>query len=121
MAKSDFEKKLLIAVDYGLLALGENNRTAIYYHLEKSFRLEREKISNNPEEFSQALHSIFGPGAEVIEKFIIKDLYSRLGLNFEEETSSEFIDCVRRAQKNLGSQTRSFIGNIKMKRGGKFE
>ncbi len=121
MAKSDFEKKLLIAVDYGLLALGENNKTAIYYHLKKSFRLEREKIPNDPEKFSQALHNIFGPGAEVIEKFVIKDLYSRLGLNLEVETSSEFVDYVRRAQESLSSQTRSFVENVKMKRRGKFE
>ena len=117
MAKSDFEKKLLVSVDYGLLTLGENNRTAIFYHLKRSFRLEREKIPNDPEEFSRALNSIFGPGAEVIEKFIIKDLYGRLGLNFEEETNYEFIDYVKRAQESLNSQNQSSIG----KRRGKFE
>jgi len=120
MAKLDFEKKLLIAVDFGLLALGENNRTAIYYHLRKSFRLEREKIPNDPEKFSQALNSIFGPGAEVIEKFVIEDLYSKLGLNFEEETSFKFIDYVRRAQESLSSQAQSFVESVKMKRRGKF-
>jgi len=121
MAKSDFEKKLLIAVDYGLLALGENNRTAIYYHLKTSFRLEKEKIPDDPEEFSQALHSIFGPGAEVIENFIIKELYGRLGLDFEEETSSEFVESLRWAQEILNSKSQSFVENTKMKRRGKFE
>jgi len=108
MRKLDFDKVLLEAVDYALLSFGESPRKAIYFHLNKSFKLQREEIPKDADEFSQALNNIFGPGAEVIEKLIVKNLYSKLNLNFEEKNRFEFVDYVglareiaRREQRRL--------------------
>jgi hypothetical protein len=99
MRKMDFEKTLLEAVDHALLTIGETPREAIYYHLEKGFRLRREDIPEDADEFSQALNNIFGPGAEVIERLIVKNLFGRLNLNFEEKTRFEFLDYVSLARE----------------------
>lgn len=95
----NFEKTLLRAVDDGLLLLGETPRKAIYYHLNEKFQLERENIPEEIEEFARALNAIFGSGAEVIEKFIVKELYRGLKFNLEEKMNFEFADYVRKAEQ----------------------
>lgn len=92
---------MLRAVDDGLLLLGETPRKAIYYHLNEKFQLERKNIPEEIEEFAQALNAIFGSGAELIEKFIVKELYRRLKFNFEEKTNSEFANYVRQAEQSV--------------------
>jgi len=99
MKKLDFDKTLLEAVDHALLAFGESPRKAIYYHLNKSFRLNREDIAEDASELSNALNTIFGPGAEVIEKLILKNLYNKLNLNLEEKTCHEFVDYISLARE----------------------
>jgi hypothetical protein len=99
MKKLDFDKTLLEAVDRALLTFGESPREAIYYHLNKSFRLQRENIPEDADKFSQALNTIFGPGATVIKKLIVKNLYSKLNMNFEEKPSFEIVDCISLARE----------------------
>lgn len=99
MKKMDFDKTLLEAVDYALLAFGESPREAIYYHLNKTFKLQKEDIPEDTDKFSHALNTIFGPGAEVIEKLIVKNLYNRLNLDFEENATLEITDYISQAQE----------------------
>jgi len=119
MKRLDFEKTLLEAVDHALLSLGKSPRQAVYYHLNKSFKLQREEIPEDTNEFSQALNTIFGPGAEVIEKIIVKNLFNKLNLNFEEKTCFQFVDyvsmakeLVKREQQRLNARQR----NIRMEK-----
>jgi hypothetical protein len=107
VTKSDFEKSLLRSVEDGLRALGKSPREAIYYYLKTNFHLKREDIPEETEQFDRALNSIFGPGAEIIERYIIKDLYHRLKLNFDEKEDFVFIDYVRQAQLILDQGAKS--------------
>jgi len=106
MKRLDFEKTLLEAVDNALLSLGESPRQAVYYHLNKSFKLQREEIPEDTNEFSQALNIIFGPGAEMIEKIIVKNLYNKLNLDFEEGSCFEFAECVSSARESVKREKR---------------
>lgn len=120
MKRLDFDRTLLDAVDCALLSFGESPRKAIYYHLTKNFRIQKENIPEDAQEFSQALNHIFGPGAEVIEKLIVKNLYSKLNLNFEEKARFEFVDCVNLAKgraKRDRPKPPSLIVKAKTKRG----
>jgi len=99
MKKLDFDRTLLEAVDHVLLTFGESPRKAIYFHLSKGFKLQREDIPEGTDRFSHALNTIFGPGAEVIEKLIVKNLYGKLNLNFEEKTRFEFTDYISLARE----------------------
>jgi len=117
MKKLDFDKTLLEAVDHALLAFGESPRKAIYYHLRKSFQLQRENIPEDTDKFSQALNTIFGPGAEVIEKLIVKNLYNKLNLSFEEKASFETLDYISLAREIAKrEQQRLAVGKRKRKR-----
>ena len=99
MKRMDFDRKLLQAVDQALLSFGDSPRKAIYYHLNKNFKLQRKDIPEEADKFSSALNAFFGTGAEVIEKLIVKDLYQRLNLSFEEKTSFEIADYINLARE----------------------
>lgn len=84
MRPKDFEKKFLEAIEEGLSTLGDSPKQAILFHLENTFKIKREEIPQNLTEFQKALEKIFGPGALYLEKLILKRLYDKFQLEFEE-------------------------------------
>jgi len=90
----DFDKLFIEAVDEGLDVLGESGRHMIFFHLEKSYSIKRHEIPKKPEAFAAGLEKIFGAGASVLEKLIVKSLYSKLGLKYEDKEERPFADYV---------------------------
>ncbi len=90
----DFEKLFIEAVDEGLETLGESGKHMIFFHLDKSYSVKKNDIPKKPEAFARGLQKIFGAGASVIEKLILKSLYSKLGLECEYAENRPFADCV---------------------------
>jgi hypothetical protein len=80
MAKADFEKLLLEAVDEGLASIGESPKQAIYFHLEKDFNIQKQEIPYKIEAFVLAVEKIFGIGANFLESLMLKRLYEKTGL-----------------------------------------
>ena len=78
-----FKKLLLEAVDEGLSSLGNSSKQAIYFHLEKTFKIKKQDIPNRIEEFTNAIEKIFGHGAKILEIQIMKLLYEKVGHDFE--------------------------------------
>lgn len=109
---SEFRQVFFEAVDEGLLVLGESGRNAVYFHLQKLYSLRREDISSKPEAFMESLRKIFGVGAEVIERAILKSLYRKLGLNYKEKEQYNFVTCLNDA-KHVAVQksTKEIIDN----------
>lgn len=107
MSPANFEKILLVAVEEGLSSLGDSPKQAILFHLENSFKIRKTKIPTNLTEFTKALEGIFGPGASYLEKLIVKRLYEKLGLEFEEAQTWNFLDYVNDAKKHL-----SLLGDV---------
>jgi hypothetical protein len=90
----DFDKLFIEAVDEGLDVLGDSGRQMIFFHLEKSCSVKRHEIPDRPEAFAEGLEKIFGVGATVIEKLIVKSLYLKLGLKYEDKEERPFADYV---------------------------
>ena len=67
----------------------------IYDFLEKNSRLKPEEIVEKPEAFSAGLERLLGSGALVIEKLILKNLYRKIDLKFEEKKGFAFSDYVK--------------------------
>jgi len=78
-----FEKLLLEAVDESLFSLGVSSKQAIYFHLEKTFDINKQEIPYKIEEFANAVEKIFGLGAKFLEIRIMKRLYEKVGLVFK--------------------------------------
>jgi hypothetical protein len=101
LPQNNLRKILLEAVDEGLSSLGDSPKQAIFFHLETSFEVSKDKIPTNLTEFAKALEKIFGPGASYLEKLIVKRLYEKLGLEFEEVENWDFLEYVNDVEKRL--------------------
>lgn len=101
MPQNNFSKLLLAAVDESLSSLGDSPKQAILFHLEESFKIKKENIPANLTEFANALEKIFGPGASYLEKLIVKRLHEKLGLEFDDAESRDFLEYVDDVKKRL--------------------
>jgi hypothetical protein len=101
LPQNNLRKILLEAVEEGLSSLGDSPKQAIFFHLETSFEISKDSIPTNLTEFSKALEKIFGPGASYLEKLIVKRLYEKLGLEFEEVKNWDFLEYVKNARECL--------------------
>jgi hypothetical protein len=110
LSKHDFERFLLEAVDESLSSLGESSKQAIYYHLEKSFDIEKQEIPKNVESFVCALEKIFGLGASFIETLIVARLNEKAATSSkwhmsEKLTLTEYVASARRSYLGKKSET----------------
>jgi len=94
-----FRKAMLQATDEGLAIFGESVGRAVYYHVEQSYRVKPEEIPKKLKAFHNALESIFGAGAIVLEKRIARNLYNSLALNFTEHENWTLVNYANHAQK----------------------
>jgi len=77
----------------------EKGAEAIYVFIENNSHLKREEIAEKTEVFSAGLERLLGSGATVIEKLILKKLYSKLELKIEEKKGYEFPDYIRKLKE----------------------
>ena len=87
---------LLDAVDETLRHIfKEEGANVIFHYLENKCRLNRRRIAEEPEAFSAGLERMLTSAGSVIEKMVLKNLYSKLELKFEEKEGYKFSDYVK--------------------------
>ena len=91
---SRLDEALLEAIDFGLAVPGEIVRETIYERLETAYGIKREEIPEKLPAFHQALQELVRSAANVIERVIAKNLYSRLGQRFVNHENWTLIDYV---------------------------
>ena len=74
----------------------EEGAQVVYNFLENNSHLKREEISEKPKVFSAGLEKLLGSGAPVVKKMILKNLYCKLELKFEEKKDHEFSDYIKK-------------------------
>jgi hypothetical protein len=109
LAKKDFEKVLLEAVDEALGLLGDSAKQSTYFHLEHKFKIARKDIPQNISDFEAGLEKIFGVGAKYLEISIMKKLYEKTGKPLEWDESEElaFTKYVAASRKAFMEKKRS--------------
>jgi hypothetical protein len=95
-----FEELFYSAVDKAMLLLGESGRQAAFYHIEKTFGLRKECWHMKPEKFAEAVEAIFGPGAQLLLRAIVRELYSSIGLKYNEQKDFRFVQLLRKAKRH---------------------
>lgn len=105
---SSVQNVIIECVDECLKELGESVRKVIYFHLERSFGINRNEIPVQPEAFCQAMRSIFGQGAIVIERLIMRKIRERFKLYSNPESSliETFQAIMKNSSKEFGTKTR---------------
>jgi len=101
----DFEELLREAVDEGLSLLGESAKQVVYFHLEKTFKMNRLDIPYRIEEFIDAINRIFGTGVKILEIQIMKCLFKKVGCTIKHYPEgdglefAEYVEAVKHATK----------------------
>ncbi len=95
-----YEEMLNKAVDRTLnKVFGSTATSIIYTHLEDNYAIRKNEIARKLESFSQAMQEYLNSGAAVVEKEILENFYSGLGLfqrvELEGTRNNEFIERLR--------------------------
>jgi len=105
----EFNKLLQDAIDEALVSLGESVKQAIYFHIKVKFKVPKDNICENLEEFQLGLEKIFGAGARFIEILIMKNLHTKIGLPLDINSSElEFVKYVNAAEQSYLGKTLKF-------------
>ncbi len=102
-AMETLDDLLLKAIDETLRhVFREAGAEVIYNFLGNNSHLKREEIADKPEAFSAGLERLLVSAAQPIEKTVLKNLYGRLGLEFEEKKGYAFSDYIKELRKRCG-------------------
>ena len=96
------------AIDEEIGLLGKTCQQAIYFHLEKDFKLTRQEIPYRIKHFTQSMEAIFGDGALILEIRIMKNLFKKLGYfdpHFQDRKKLEFIEYLDAIRINTKSKS----------------
>lgn len=109
-----FENILLEAIEEVLSGLGENVKTAIFFHLEENFNTKKKEIPQKIMDFQAALEQVFGLGARNLEILFMKSLHSKIELVCKwptwckwvipEVTFQEYICLMKRKFEEVGTR-----------------
>jgi hypothetical protein len=114
---TEFSLKVIECVDRGLGALGEAARRLVYWFLETKSHLKKEEIPDDPTEFVGALGALFGQGAGLLEKRIIKELEQTFNLTLGGgETFAETLTMIRAKRQASLATNRSLAGKSSPRR-----
>jgi hypothetical protein len=80
---AEFDRLLVESIDEGLASLGEAVKNSVYQHLSDDFGIEKSNIPAMILCFSDIMHKIFGLGANRLEIRFMKNLNSKLEVEFD--------------------------------------
>jgi hypothetical protein len=73
-----FKAAVVEAVEESFASFRNLDKQTVYFHLENGFKLKKEEIPNQIEDFADAIERMFGVGAKLIEIRIIQALHKRI-------------------------------------------
>ena len=69
-----FDELILRCVEEGLSCLGEDGKSVVLWLWETKLAMGKKHIPTHAKEFSALLSITFGPGAEILESRIVKEI-----------------------------------------------
>lgn len=106
VAKIEFSQVLHESILKGLKnALGETSAKVVLLNMKST------RYVDSPEEFHRDLYAIFNEGALSLEKVIVKELFCRLSVPFEEKGDFGFAASVKCVKDLLVTRQKSITGD----------
>ena len=105
-----FDQLVLQAIDESLGVMGEEPKKALYQYLLSIHSLKTEEIPSRIGDFVTGLKKALGTASKVIERLVLKKLYSKIGITFQELPGLDFSDYIEDARRKFEVQTPSVIG-----------
>jgi len=63
-----------------MATLGTQVNQVIYFHLERTWGIQREQLPNSPEKLLEGLKMMFGLGSKVVEGGILREVRNSFGI-----------------------------------------
>lgn len=104
----NFEELLLEAIDEEFSSLGKTCKQALYFHLEKNFKLNKRDIPFRIEDFSEAIENIFGAGAKLLQIRIMKNLFRKTGNPFPYLHDRKYLEFTKYLESAKVNRNRSY-------------
>jgi hypothetical protein len=106
--ESESNLKLLQCIDAGLDSIGSAGRQTVYWYLAQKCDLKREGVPDNPNEFMKALKNLFGQGAGILERTIVRHLRQAFNVTLG-ESLGDVLTLIKR--KNLSALAGNHMRN----------
>jgi len=98
----EFERILMETIDESMVQVfGKTSTGVIYDFIKENHDLRKEDIPENLEIFSSCLEKMFGFGATLLEKLVLKKLYTKLGLKYKEKEGHKFLDYIKELKSQI--------------------
>jgi len=103
---------LMLAVEQGLSVLGKNVSEILFDNLEKRYSLRRNDIIDKPDRFVQALEDMFGSGAGMVERLVVKYVCGVTGIDPSTPNPLTFLHCVEIVKNQLRARRKQKTPSI---------
>jgi hypothetical protein len=94
--------QVLACIDEGMNSIGSAGRQTVYWYLAKKSDLKREGIPDHPSEFLEALKNLFGQGAGILERTIMRELKQGFNITLGENLA-EVLSLIKRMDSSIGN------------------
>src|SRR5206468_3060480 len=109
---STLNMQVLQCIDVGMDSLGGTSKHIVYWYLAQKRNLTRDGILDDPNAFIEALRTLFGQGAGILERTIIRQLRQTFNVTFGENLT-EVLALVRRKDSSTAADTHLRTGSAK--------
>jgi hypothetical protein len=106
----NLDNLLLNTIDETLKNIFREGTLVIYNYMENRAHLQQGEFAEKLEVFSSHFTTLLSTGAPVIEKIILENLYSKLGLKFVEKWGYQFSDYI--SELKTENEKLQFYDNI---------
>ncbi len=107
MDRDVFSNEVLQCIEKGLNTHGPSIKQSVYWKLLTEYNLKLSEVVDHPREFVQALDSMFGAGAVLIERAISREMITHFQI--DRPGSTRFEDVLRRASEACTSSSYSMV------------
>jgi hypothetical protein len=76
--EDEFKVAILETVDESLSSFSNLDKQVVYLHLENTFKIKKQEIPCEIEDFADAIEQMFGVGAKLVEIRIMEALHKRI-------------------------------------------
>lgn len=94
---SSLTTSILQCFNDGLDSIGSVSRRIVYMHLLQVRKLREEEIPDKPKEFLEVLKELFGQGAGILEKTIVRELKQAFNVTLGDNLI-EVLDLVKQSR-----------------------
>lgn len=94
-----FEEALAQSVSEAMAIYGQQVSQVLKAHLERQYSIPPETLAENPRALVEALETVLDSGSRIVERRILRSLYSKIGSNVPQSSAADFEERISEVKK----------------------